>query len=152
MVCPTGFTETLLQAIPEGSRHPSQGHIVLAHCPPGHEHHEEARAELVEYLEAWRSGKVLSRYDLHSWWQGLEGPVTCISEPVGQVVIDRQILGHKPTATPRLLGVAAVLDRYFSLTDSAQKPRSGDDIEARVSRIEAQLTQSNGDAAISSVA
>ncbi len=89
-------------------------------------------------------------YDLHSWWQGLEGPVTCISEPVGQVVIDRQILCHKPTATPRLLGVAAVLDRYFSLTDSAQS--SGDDIEARVSRIEAQLAQSNGDAEVSSVA
>ena len=93
---------------------------------------------------------MLSRYDLRSWWQGLEGPVTCISEPVGQVVIDRQILGHKPTATPRLLGVAAVLDCYFSLTDSAQS--SGDDIEARVSRIEAQLAQSNGDAAISPVA
>ena len=45
-----------------------------------------------------------------------------------------------------------MLDRYFSLTDSAQKPRSGDDIEARVSRIEAQLTQSNGDAAVSSMA
>ena len=143
MVCPTGFTETLLQAIPEGSRHPSQGHIVLAHCLPGHEPHVEARAELVEYLEAWRTGKVLSRYDLHSWWQGLAGPVTCISEPVGRVIIDRQILGHKPAPTPRMLGVAAVLDRYFSFTDSA--PRSGDDIEA-------QLAQSNGDAAVSSMA
>ena len=93
---------------------------------------------------------MLSRYDLHSWWQGLAGPVTCISDPVGRVIIDRQILGHKPTATPRMLGVAAVLDRYFSFTDSA--PRSGDDIETRVSRIEAQLAQSNGDAAVSSMA
>ncbi len=92
---------------------------------------------------------MLSRYDLHSWWQGLAGPVTCISEPVGRVIIDRQILGHKPAPTPRMLGVAAVLDRYFSFTDSA--PRSGDDIE-RVSRIEAQLAQSNGDAAVSSMA
>ena len=121
---------------------------VPAHCPPGHEHHEEAKAELVEYLEAWRAGKVLSHYDLHSWWQGLEGPVTCISEPFGQVIIDHQILGHKPAPTPRLLGVAAVLDRYFSLTGSARS--SGDDIEARVSRLEVQLAQSNGDTAVSS--
>jgi hypothetical protein len=65
--------------------------------------------------------------------------------------------GHRPPDSrpqtncyTKVAGVAAVLDRYFSLTDSAQS--SGDDIEARVSRIEAQLAQSNGDAEVSSVA
>ena len=85
---------------------------------------------------------MLARYDLRSWWQGHEGPVTCISEPCGQIILDYQVLGHQTSTTPLVQGVARALSRYFSLTDLApQETQRSSDIEARLGRLEAQLEQ-----------